>query len=125
MADASQAFTVVVNPGSGNLNPVGFAFNLGQGIVRRILVTWPPGCGGLVGVQIQAGASGAFPIGAHTYFVFDDYTYAFDVDNQIDSGQWSTLMYNIDTIPHGIQFVFEYDYLRGAVVSSGGQPVSI
>jgi hypothetical protein len=125
MADASQAFTVVVNPGSTNLSPAGFNFDLGPCIVTRILVTWPPGTGGLVGVQIQAGASGAFPFNKQTYFVFDDYTYAFDVDNQIDSGNWATLVYNADTIQHGIQFVFEYDYLRGTQTSSNSQPVAI
>jgi hypothetical protein len=125
MADASKAFTIVVQPGSTPSAPVAFALPLGSCIVRRILLTWPPGCGGLCGVQIQAGASGAFPSNPLTYFVFDDYTYAFDVDNQIDSGVWSTLMYNIDQIGHGIQFVFEYDYLRGPAAGAHSQPIAI
>lgn len=125
MADASKAFTIVVQPGSTFNTPVAFALPLGPSIVRRILLTWPPGCGGLVGVQIQAGGSGAFPSNPLTYFVFDDYTYAFDVDNQIDSGVWSVLLYNIDQIGHGIQFVFEYDYLRGPSAGSHSQLIAI
>jgi hypothetical protein len=125
MADASQAFTVVINPGSTNLSPVGFDFHLGLCIVRRILVTWPPGCGGLVGVQLTTTQSGSFPIGKFTYFVFDDYTYAFDVDNQSDTGSWGMLGYNTDATQHGIQFVFEYDYLRGHAPSTANQPIAL
>lgn len=125
MADASQAFTVIQQPNIPIANAGVFSIDLGPCYVRRILLTWPPGCGGLVGVQIQAGGSGAFPFGKDVFFVFDDYTYPFDVDNQTNSGKWGVRIYNIDQIQHGIQVVFEYDYLRGNVLGNQSIPVAL
>jgi|ERR1700749_836891 len=126
MADALKVFQPILPAGNGATNVLNFDTLLGASIVRRILITWPAGCGGLVGVRIEAGQGFAFPSDGVNFLSFDDYTYAFDVDNQIDSGQWRMVTYNRDFVVHLVQVVYEYDYLRGvASGSASSQPVSI
>lgn len=125
MVDASQAFVINCPPGNGVQQVHPFPVNLGPSIVRRILITWPAGCGGLLFIQIQAGGGYAFPNQQGQYLAFDDYTYAFDVANQINSGQWSVLSYNMDYIGHDPIIVFEYDYLRGTVAPASVTPISL
>lgn len=60
-----------------------------------------------------------------TYLAFDDYTYAFNVSNQTDSGKWSVVAYNMDFILHDPIVVFEYDYLRGTVTQASVTPVAL
>jgi hypothetical protein len=93
--------------------------------VRRVLITWPAGCAGQVFVQVQAGGGYAFPSQQGQFMAFDDYTYAVDVTNQVDSGQWSVLLWNTDVIDHAIQVVYEYDYLRGNSASVQSQPIAL
>lgn len=76
-------------------------------------------------VSIQAGNGFAFPSKPGQYLAFDDYTYAFDVSNQIDSGQWSVVFYNLDFIDHDPIVVFEYDYLRGTVTAASATPIAL
>lgn len=125
MADASAIFEPLLPPGNGSNAFYTYAASLGPSIVRRILITFPAGCGGLVGVAIVAGGTVAFPVGGGSYFSFDDYTYAFDVSNQVTTGQWSLLMYNADYILHGIQVVFEYDFLGMGAGAKQQPPVSL
>jgi hypothetical protein len=88
-------------------------------------MTWPAGCGGLVFLQIQAGNGYAFPNEQNMFLAFDDYTYTFDVNNQINSGQWSIVGYNLDFILHDPIVVFEFDYLRGTQTSTSVTPISL
>lgn len=125
MVDASQAFVISKPPGNGVKNVGVFKVNLGPSIVRRILITWPAGCGGLLFIQIQAGNGYAFPNQRDQYLAFDDYTYAFDVSNQINSGQWSVVSYNMDFIEHDPIVTFEFDYLRGTVTQSTVTPIAL
>jgi hypothetical protein len=125
MVDASQAFIINTPAGNGVKHVGAFAINLGPSIVRRILITWPAGCGGLLFIQIQAGNGYAFPNQQGQFLAFDDYTYAFDVSNQIDSGQWSVVSYNMDYIGHDPIVTFEFDYLRGTVTSSAVTPIAL
>jgi hypothetical protein len=111
MADTSLAFNITFAAGNGAKTVSDVATLLGPCHVRRILVTWPTGCAGLVGVQIKAGGSAAFPSNATQYMLFDGYTYDTAVTNQLDSGQWVVEGYNLDFLPHTIQVIYEFDYL--------------
>lgn len=126
MADASQVFTPIFPAQNGGSTPGIFNCALGPSIVRRILLVFPAGCGGLVGVRIEAGAGYAFPNQPNQYMLFDDYTYELSVDNQVDSGQWRLVGFNRDFIDHEILTVFEYDYLRGqAQQNASSQPIAL
>lgn len=125
MVDASQAFVISKPPGNGVKQVGVFPVNLGPCLVRRILITWPAGCGGLLFIQIQAGGGYAFPNQQDQYLAFDDYTYAFDVSNQINNGNWSVVSYNLDFIQHDPIVTFEFDYLRGSVAPSSNTPIAL
>lgn len=125
MADASWGALVSLPAGFGVPTPGVFAVDLGPSIVRRILLTWPAGCGGLVFLQVQAGGGFAYPSQPGQFLAFDDYTYAFDVSNQINNGNWSILCSNHDAIGHDPAVIFEYDYLRGSVATAQSNPIAL
>lgn len=125
MADAMWAEIVSLPPGNGIPNPGVLPVNLGPSIVRRISLTWPAGCGGLVYLQVQAGGGFAFPSQANQFLAFDDYTYSFEVSNQINNGNWSILTINRDAIEHDPIIVFEYDYLKPGIAAQPSNPISL
>lgn len=125
MADALQTFGPIFVAGKGAQTIAALPIDLGLCDVSRILITWPAGCGGLVGIQIQAAGGFAFPSKPNQFLSFDDYTYDLEVNNQTTSGKWSIVGYNVDYIDHLITVVFEYDYLRGNVVGRASQPIAI
>lgn len=125
MADASQVFIPAAAPGNGVKQVFILNAPLGPSVVRRILITWPAGCGGQLFIRIQAGGGFAFPSAPETYLAFDDYTYDFEVSNQINSGQWAIVYYNLDYIEHDPIIVFEYDYLRGTVTQASTTPIAL
>lgn len=125
MADALQSFEPIFAPGNGATVIAALPVDLGICEVSRILLTWPAGCGGLVGVQIQAAGGFAFPSKQNQFMAFDDYTYDLEVTNQTTSGKWSIVGYNTDYIAHLVTVVFEYDYLRGNVIGRASQPIAI
>lgn len=125
MADASQSVIINFPAGNGAVNLLTYTLNLGPCNVRRILLTWPAGCAGQLFLSVHAGNGYAFPSMPNQYLAFDDYTYVFDVTNQIDSGQWSIVGYNSDYIDHDPIVVFEYDYLRGNQAAPSTTPVAL
>src|SRR5487761_1697663 len=118
MVDASQAYIASFPAGGAPSNLLTYPVHLGPCLVRRILLTFPAGCGGRPVPQVQAAGGFAFPAKAGQYLAFDDYTYVFDVANQVDSGNWSVVGWNSDLIDHDPILVFEYDYLRGTVTQA-------
>lgn len=125
MVDASQAY-ILSFPGGGSpaaLQTV--TTDLGPCNVRRILITWPVGCGGRLFLSIRAAGGFAFPNMDGQFLAFDDYTYAFDVSNQTDSGKWSVVGWNSDLIEHDPIITYEFDYLRGTVTASSVTPVPL
>lgn len=125
MADALQVFQFIYPAGNGARTVYSNNIDLGPSRVTRLLLTFPPGCSGQVGAAVQAGGSFAFPSLNGEFVTFDDYTYVIDVTGQIDSGKWAVTAYNLDVIDHEIQWVFEYNYLRGIQGVSQPQPISL
>ena len=74
--------------------------------VDRILITWPPGCAGLVQVKIFAGGNFAYPSVDKQAFGFDDYTLDIPVSNPINSGQWQAWVTNTDSIENTIHVTY-------------------
>lgn len=125
MADALQVFQFIYPAGNGARTVFTNQIPLGPCIVTRILMTFPPGCFGQVGGAVQAGGTFAFPSMNGQFVTFDDYTYEILPTGQIDNGNWSISAYNTDAIDHEIQWVFEYNYLRGGQAQGSLQPVAL
>jgi hypothetical protein len=125
MADASQVFNFPVPPGNGSSALSSMSMNLGLSEVTGFSVRFPAGCCGLVGVAIYAAHSPAFPVGANQYWAFDDYIYVSTVTNQIQTGQWGLVCYNLDAFTHTIQCVMEYDYVITDALANASLQVSI
>lgn len=125
MTDTVAAFSLTVPANTPIANPATFNTNIGLSDVQDILITVPPGCAGLVGFSIYAGGSPAYPRDFNTWFIFDDFTYDQEVSNQIDSGQWSVVAYNLDTYAHTINFYFRYNYVTISPGNSFSMPVSV
>ena len=125
MADTSKIRTYSPPPGGGTITPVTFREAFGFCVMRRILITFPPGCGGVVGAAVMAANSSAYPSDPAVYYLFDDYTYPIEVTNQIQTGDWAVICYNAGFLPHNLQVVYEYDYISPSTSSVNAIPVSL
>lgn len=119
MTDAIQGFNLTI-PGGGSINTIFFTdCELGWSNVTKILLNFPPGCSGLVGVRVESGGAQLYPLKAGTFFVLDDFVLEIPVTNQIQSGQWHVAGYNTDFYQHTITAYFFYDYIRTDGSNSG------
>lgn len=120
MTDAVQAFTLTI-PSGGSPSTVFFVdCELGDSNVTQIILVFPPGCSGNVGVRVESGGAQLYPLVAGTWFMLDDYTLLIPVTNQINSGQWHVAGYNQDFYDHTITAYFFYDYLNLTGQGSSG-----
>jgi hypothetical protein len=117
VTDVIQSFTLNL-PGGGTVNNIFFVdCELGISNVTRILIEFPPGCSGNVGVRVEHGGTQVYPLKPGTFFIFDDYVVDIPVSSQGNAGQWHVAGYNVDTYDHAITAYFYYDYvdlLRGS-----------
>lgn len=123
MADAAQIFGMVVPANTSDFQV--YEHQLPLCTVERILITWPPGCAGLVQVIIQAGGNYAYPSVEAQAFEFDDYTLDITCTNPLNSGSWAALVNNSDVIPHTVHVTYLYNYWTGNVDATSAQPVSL
>lgn len=111
MADFAQSIEIAVPAGSGTQTVGTTNVPLGLCEVQRILVTFPPGCMGNVGVAIAFAGSPVYPNQSGQFFIFDDYILDIPVSRQKNSGAWQVLSYNVDSLVHTVQVIFEANYL--------------
>lgn len=115
MTDVITAQPFSPGPGSGSFALWYNDVKLGDSDVEFILVTFPPGCAGLVGCRIEYAHNPVYPIGSNEWFIFDDYTFRIDVSGQRTGGQWRISGYNTDILPHTIQSYWGWNYLKRTV----------
>lgn len=113
MTDAVQAFTLGIPAGNGSTLEWGIQCNLGWSNVTQIIIVFPPGPSGLVGVRIGYAGGFVYPAERGQYFVADDYKLVIPVTNQQQAGQWTLNGYNKDQFFHNIQAWFYFDYVIG------------
>lgn len=111
MSDASRGFDFTIPANTPVASPVSLNMPLGLSEVRSIRVVVPPGPNGLVGFQILASFSPAYPVDANDWYVLNDYVLVIDVSSKINSGQWSMQAYNTDVYDHILRVYFDYDYV--------------
>jgi hypothetical protein len=125
MTNAVRAFKLTI-PGGGAVGTLtSVPVNLGPSIVSKIIVLFPPGCAGNVGVLVSSGGAQLYPKDAGTYFTFDDYPLEVPVVDQIDSGSWAVSGYNIDFYQHVVTAYFFFDYLTDTGASGSSVLASL
>jgi hypothetical protein len=108
MADASKVFGITIQPNTTTFAALNH--NLGLSVVEKILITWPPGCAGLVQCIVTYSGTPVYPNQTGQAFEFDDYTLEIDVSNQGNSGAWGVKVNNTDRLPHTIHVVYLFNY---------------
>lgn len=125
MTDAISAVPIAL-PGGGNPNSLFFVpVNLGWSDVEQIIIRFPPGCSGLVGVRIEYAVNPVYPIGANSWFTLEDESVTINVTNQPQSGQWRVTGYNSDFYQHTPVAYFFYNYLQPPASSPVSALVSL
>jgi len=125
MTDVITTQPLIIPAGNGSTEVYYEEVNLGDSQVESITIVFPPGCAGLVGVQIQYAVNPVYPVGAGSWFVLDDYTYVIDVSNQQTGGQWRIAGYNADIYQHAIQSYWGWNYLPQSPVQSAASLISL
>lgn len=125
MADFTRVFDITVPAGSGIKTVSRVPTPLGLCVVSDFYLRWPAGCAGLVGVQVWAGESPAFPNNGSDYMRFDDYVLSQIVQNQINSGQWSVAAWNTDIYDHTLEIVYNCNLVSFATLANPGVPISL
>jgi len=125
MADFIVAPSITIIPNIQPANAIFTDLSLGDCVVRRITVTFPPGPMGNVGVIITMNQTPIFPNSFGDFAVFDDYIWDFTVTNQPTTGKWGIFLYNTDTLSHTIQVIFYCDYVIQTPQRQSSQAVSL
>lgn len=112
MTDRIGTFQLTI-PAQGAPNTIFFVdCELGDSNVTRIILQFPPGCAGNVGVRLEQGGSQVYPYTIGQFFIFDDYTLEIDPTDKGTSGQWHLAGYNTDQYPHTVTVHFFYDLVK-------------
>ena len=125
MTDAVSTFAVTIQPNTQKTLPRIVDCPLNWSNVTQIILTFPPGCAGLVGAQVRYASNPVYPVGSGNFFVLDDYVLPISVSNQRQGGQWSVAGYNNDVFPHTVTVYFYYDYLAAAQSSNQSGLISL
>jgi hypothetical protein len=109
MTDFITSFPVTVPAGNGAQNFLRTPLKLGPSNIEKFVLVFPPGCAGLVGAQLNAGGSAAYPTNQSGKFIFDDYQLEISPTGQINSGAWDLWAYNTDVFPHTLVLYVYWD----------------
>jgi hypothetical protein len=125
MPDAVYEQDLTIPAGNGSKGIYFNAVNLGLSDVQEIMIVFPPGCAGLVGVVIQYAVNPVYPNANGSYYVLDDYVLTIPVSGQQKAGQWRIAGYNQDTFPHTIRSYWSYNYLTVPEVTGTSPLISL
>ena len=99
-------FNVTVPAGTPIATPIVASTVFSPSVVDRIDWLFPPGCKGLVGIQIGARSVPVIP-GDHTqFFIRSGDSSGYDLSDLPTTGDWSVIAYNTGSFPHTIQVTY-------------------
>jgi hypothetical protein len=102
-----RAMSVTVAAGGNKQTPSDTPWKLTVGMIYQVEVAFPPGCSGLVGVQIRDHAGQLYPYEGGEWFVGDSETISFQETHLIEIPPHELILrcYNTDELyPHTVQF---------------------
>lgn len=125
MTDFVSAFAPGAPVGTTQTSFATAHIKLGQSDVEQIIIVFPPGCAGLVGVRIGYGGNPVYPIGSNGWFVLDGETITINPTNQQTGGTWNIDLYNLDFYVHNIQVYMYWNYVDQVAASSPSALISL
>jgi hypothetical protein len=125
VADTVYEQDLTIPAGNGSYAGYYNLVNLGWSDVQEIMLVFPPGCSGLVGVQIQYALNPVYPNAAAAFYVLDDYVLTIPVSGQQQGGQWRIYGYNLDTYQHTVRSYWSYNYLSSGQQGQQSQLISL
>lgn len=106
MASEIRSFQPVIPAGTPTTAPVTRAMVFDTNVVERIDIRVPPGPNGLVGFRIAAGGTQIIPYAAGQWLVASDQLISWPLSDQIESGSWALIGYNLGAYAHTIYVTF-------------------
>lgn len=105
-------FPLTIPAGTGSLAvPTKLLFNAGHTVLRKVKITFPTGCVGLVGFAVELAGTRILPYTSTTRFITGNgQTWHFDLDVEIE-GNFVFAYYNLDAYDHQLWIDLECDDL--------------
>lgn len=125
MTNSIQVFQLALPAGNGSANLSSIPCPLGLSDVSQIILQFPAGCAGNVGVQLLMGGGPAYPAMSGQFFNLDDYVFVIPVSGMGNSGQWQLQGFNTDFYQHTITATFFYDWADTTGVTGVASLVSL
>lgn len=119
MSTEIQRFAVTIPAGTLKSAPAVFPLEFLDRIVDQIQVKVPPGPRGEVGFQLGSGGLQIIPQTQGQFFVTDDETLTYALEDQIDTGAWQMIAYNTGAFNHTLEVRF---FLRPVTDPSASAP---
>jgi hypothetical protein len=115
------AFDVTTPVGTLKTAPLLSNLTMPARIVRQVDIRIPAGCRGVVGFALAAAGNPILPVNPGAWIVGDNELIPWPLVDQITSGAWQVLTYNLGKYAHTLEFRFQCD-LPGPV-SADALPV--
>lgn len=106
---------LTVPPGTPQAAPVTLVVPITSGWVGRATLTIPRGPNGLAGWALQLAGSPLIPYLGESWIIADDYTFPWDIERWVNTGQLVCLGYNTGVYPHTFRFRCELSPTEPAI----------
>lgn len=97
-----QAFDVTIPAGTAQAAPQTTAIATGIRILNGVFITFPDGCGGLVGIRLTMGGVPVVPRNDGAWIKGNGRVVPYQLEGYPDSGAWQLTGYNTDIFDHTI-----------------------
>lgn len=106
MANEIRQYSLTVPAGTAIASPVSADMSFPPREVQALEIIIPPGCNGVVGLQVQNSHLAVIPFGSDAWLVGNDEVISWPLDGYINSGSWQAAGYNLGANDHTIRFRF-------------------
>jgi hypothetical protein len=120
MAHRFYAPSLTVPAGTAASSPLVLDVSFAAGVVTAVQIVIPDGHAGFTGLQIAQAHQQVIPIGSGQWIIGNDDKIDWDVDDQLDNGNWQLIGYNTDIFPH----TFYVRFLVNEITLPAAQPIS-
>lgn len=112
MAVEIRRFEVLTPTGIAKASPLITNLTMPVRTVEKVGIRIPPGPNGVLGFALGAAGQAFLPVNAGAFIVANDEEIDWPLDEQITSGAWQAMTYNIGQYPHTIYITFSLSLIR-------------